>query len=191
MLGPWKINEGFWVALVAYSIAALCLVAVVVVELRERRRTGRSFFDGNDGRGWFMLFAFLFIFSTGHISPTTLRLWPWCIIFPALNMAFLAGFGAVALRAFTYAFLETWHWRVGLWISFHLVMPAACVFNIYRNVVELHLPGWIWFLAGLVAAFLAPFFVRFAFVEMHGRGMAEPDTSPQPDFRLWRPGGRR
>lgn len=187
MFGPWKIDEGFWVAVAAYSVAAVCLIGVIVVGLRERRRTGRFHDDGSRGQGWFFLFALLF-FGSNDISGATLRLWPFCVLFPALNMAFLVGFGAVAIRAFLFAFLDTWHWRTGLWITSRLIMSAAFAFSIYGNVVELHLPGWIWGLAGLLAAFLSPFFVRFAFEAETAGGQAEPDTSPQPDFRLWRPG---
>lgn len=190
MFGPWKIDQGFWVAVVAFLTAAVCAVAAVILSYREQKRRRHSSSMESRG-GWFFLSAFVFFVVSGQISSITTRLWPLCLLIPALNMAFLAGFGATALRAYLFAFLDTWHWRVGLWIVYRLLMPALFAFRVYTNVVELDLPGWIWFLAGLLAAFLSPFFVRYAFEAERDGGQAEPDTSPQPDFRLWRPGGDR
>ena len=188
-----RIDEGFWVRLVALSIAAACVIAVIVIAFRERRRTGRyprelvSGFSESEW-GWFHFLAFMLVWSRTYVPGGMIRRFPLCVLFPALDLAFLVGFAAVAVWALSYVFRATWHWRTGLWITFQLILPAFFVYAIVSDVVNLKSVSWAWIPAGFIAVLAAPFFARFAFQEVLARGQSEPSTSPAPDFRLWRPG---
>jgi hypothetical protein len=76
---------------------------------------------------------------------------------------------------------------VGPWITVHMVWPGLFTWAVVSDVGNLHHIAWAWIPAALLAAFAAPFCARFAYQESAARGETEPDTSPQPDFRLWRP----
>ena len=186
-----KIDEGFWVGLVGFTIAAVCVIAIIVVGVRERRRTGQLppvLRDGHSGTGWFFTLALILICLRTYAIKGFIVRFPLCVIIPAMDVAFFIGFFFVAIWAWSYVFRSTWHWRIGLWIVYHMLFPACFAFLIFSDVVALKGISWVWIPVGFIVIFAAPYFARFAFEEMVSRGQSEPDTSPAPDFRLWRPG---
>ncbi len=187
-----KTDQDLWlqVGTVAGSIAAACILAVIVLAIREKRRTGHlpRELTSYDGWSWFGWLSFMFLWSHWIIPGPIMRWLPLCILYPGLDMALLIGFTALAVRALSYAFSAEWHWRVGLWITRHLILPAFFIWAVVSDVGKLHGMPWAWAIGAILAAFAAPFCARFAYQEFVARGQAEPDDSPQPDFRLWRPG---
>ena len=188
-----KTDQALWIQVgtVAGWIAAVCVLAVIVLAVREKRRTGclpREVAGGPGEWGWFGFLSIMFLWSHWWIPEATIWRLPLCILYAGLDIALLIGFTALAVRALSYAFSAEWHWRVGLWITAHFILPAVWIWAVVSDVGKLHDMAWAWVPAALVAAFAAPFCARFAYQEYVARGQADPDTSPQPDFRLWRPG---
>ena len=184
-----KIGEAFWVYLISISIAAVCLVAIIVIAVKEKKRSGHYPSEVTGSRnecGWFSLLTLVFLGSRIEISSATIRHFPLCIIYPGLDLALSIAYIAIAAWAISYAFKTHWHWRVGMWIAFQLILPAMFIACIAWDIVSLYSISWVWIPAAIIAIFAAPFFTRFAYREMVARGNSEPDTSSQPDFRLWR-----
>jgi len=188
-------DQDLWlqVGAVAASIAAACILAVIVLAVREKRRTGclpRELVGLRGGWGWFGWLSFMFLWSHWMVpGPMMLRL-PLCILYPALDMALLIAFVALAARALSYAFSAEWHWRIGPWITAHLVWAGLFIWIVVSDVENLHYIAWAWVPAAIVAAFATPFFARLAYQEFVACGQAEPVDSPQPTVRDPRMPGR-
>jgi hypothetical protein len=184
-------DEAYWVGLVGFSIAAVCIAALALIAVREKRPTGRWpawITVSSTGVGWFSFLAFMFLMSHSSVPQPTMRQFPLCVLYPGLDLALLIGSAALAGRAFAYAFRQDWQWRVGLWIAWHLIWPALFVWAIYSDVTSLRGMSWVWIPAALVAIFAAPFCARFAYQELVARGKYPASTSPDGSSRLWRPG---
>lgn len=182
-----KIDEGFWVALVGISIAAVCVIAAIIHSIREKRRMWRYHGATTPAKGWFFVLALITFCVRQSISDGFLQKFPLSVLFPTMDIAFLIGYSIVAIWAWSYVFRSDWHWRTGLWIVFHMLFPACFSFLLVSDLTVFRSISWVWIPAGFIAFFTAPYFARFAFEEMVARGQSEPNTSPQPDFRLWRP----
>lgn len=187
-----KIDEAFLVGLVAFSIAAACVLGIIVVAIREKKRTGRlpGELADSGGGGWFFALMFVYLTLRGEFSAVLLRRMPLCIIVPALDMAYAIALIAVAVWAMSYVFRVGWSARTSLWVSWHLCLPVLFLCNVPATVRALHTMSWVWIPAGIIAVAAAPFFGTFASLDriIGSEPWTSAATTPMRSFRLWRPG---
>ena len=173
-----KLTEQFWVNLVAGCVVAACVIGILIISIREKRRTGAYPIEMHSRPGdwgWFSLgFVFWFIVSI-ELGESLRRSFPLSVLVPGLDLSLFLAFAAFAAFALGWAFRSQWNRRTGLWISWSLLFPALTGALVLRDVMCYWSIAWIWIPAGLIAVFLTPHFARLAYLGLYasGAGAAE------------------
>lgn len=161
--------EQFWAFVVGFSIAGFCILATLVLSIREKRKTGKwpQFDSGSKGSGWFAwVWAGWFGLSIA-VPDRMLHRFPLCILVPGIYLSMLIAFTALAGLALSWAFRAEWSRQTGHWITFLLLPPAMMGGVVVKDVKALSSTSWVWLLAGLLAAFLTLLLTRLAYVEFY------------------------
>lgn len=102
----WQ-SQAFWVNVAAGCVVAACLIGVVVICTREKRRTGsypRTVTGGRNTAGWFALAYFLWFTASIQIGEAWLRRFPLNVLISGLDASLLLAGAAFAAFALSYAF---------------------------------------------------------------------------------------
>ena len=170
-------DDAHLVGLVAFTIAALCVVAIVVVSIRQRRKTGNwpaGLVSQHGSGGWFALAFFLWVVVRMEVPDRLVSTFPLFVFVPGIDLGLTLAFLAFAGFAISYAFRTDWHWRTGLWTTYALIFPGPFAYYVYRDAKCLLQMPWAWILAGMVAIALMPFFTRSLYVGLHPSRPGEP-----------------
>lgn len=162
-------SEQFWVNVVGFTTAGVCILAILVLSLRQKRMTGKwpQINGGSSGSGWFSwVWAAWFGLSTAVPGPM-LRRFPLSVVVPGIDISLLIAFTALAGFSLAWAFRAEWSRQTGHWISFNLLLPAVTCLLVVRDFRALTSMAWVWILAGLLAVFLTPYLARLAYVEFY------------------------
>ena len=182
-------SEAYWVGLVAFTIAGLCVAAIAVIAVREKRRTGHlppEMIPRPGGSGWFAVVWWVWMFLRWQISAGLVKTFPLFVIVPGIDLGLGLAFVAFAGWAMSYAFRNEWSRRTGLWIIYCLVFPSLSLFVLSQDIKCLESMAWAWVPAGIVGIALAPFAARAAYMEFYLSRLPEPPEAPRP--RIYRPG---
>ena len=164
------ISERFWVNLVSIVIAGVCVLAVIVISLREKRRTGslpREVTGDSGGVGWFGLIWWIWFSLSLTMLEPILHRFPLYILVPGVDLAMFLASAALAGFALTWVFRAEWNWRTCPLISYCLLLPALTSTVVIRDFKCLTSMAWAWILAGLLAAFLTPYLARLTYLEFY------------------------
>jgi hypothetical protein len=168
------------VPLVCGLVFVTCVAAIVIVAVKEKRRTGKwpEAVESFSSPGW--TFLVWMASSIAHDElPRALHRLPLNILVPAFDTALLIGAAVAGGFALSYSFRCDWNWRVGVWQAARLVIVGLCVWLWVRDLGVYHSQRWVWFPAGILAAFLAPYAVRIAYADLVGR----PERSTEGERR--------
>ncbi|HET6455935.1 MAG TPA: hypothetical protein VFI02_16140 [Armatimonadota bacterium] len=163
-------SEVFWVQLVASILVGLCVLAILVIALRDKRRTGKLP-DGvtgkSGGAGWFGMVFFAYFVLSGNMSEQWLHKFPFYFTVPGLDLALFLGTVVVAGYALARVFSVHWSRHTSLWISYCLLFPALTSTLMLRDYHSFVSTAWIWILAGLIALFMTPILARLTYAEFY------------------------
>jgi hypothetical protein len=165
-------NEITLVGTIAGIIAGLSILAVVVISIREKRRTGMLPQElRRDQSGWFAGYCIWCIWFWISLSPLDKysHKFPVYVVKPSIDLAMFIAFLALAVFAYRWAFSSDWHWRTGLWISYISIFPALSSILVIKDIISLIDMPWIWIIAVLFALYMAPQFTRLAYEEFYLR----------------------
>jgi hypothetical protein len=161
--------EQFWAFVVGFSIAGFCILATLVLSIREKRKTGKwpQFDSGSKGSGWFAwVWAGWFGLSVA-VPDRMLHRFPLCILVPGIDLSMLIAFTALAGLALTWVFRAEWSRQTCFWISYCLLLPALTLTLVLRDYKSFASTAWIWILAGLIALFMTPILARLTYAEFY------------------------
>ncbi|MEN6357379.1 MAG: hypothetical protein ABFD83_09875 [Armatimonadota bacterium] len=156
-------------SVIAWVIAGLCVLTVVVISFLQKRRTGRwpqivSRGCDNDS-SWFSVFYMVWFIVQLNTPHAFLHRLPLNIVIPAIDLALFVSFAILAAYAFRWAFRSEWHWKTGLWISYMSLFPALSAILVVGDIETNISTPWIWTFVVLLAIFITPQFSRLAYVE--------------------------
>jgi hypothetical protein len=185
-------DEAELVALIAGVVVGVCIVAIIVLAVREKRRTGAypCVIGGPNELGWFGLAWILWITGRAYIPESWLNALPLTIVVLGIDLALLVAFAAYGAHALARVYMVDWDRRWGLYIVGSLLFPALSAgFVVFDAKRAAHTP-WVWILAVLIAVFLSPFFARFAYEEFYLRKLPREQEPEPAKPRIYRPGER-
>ena len=173
--------QTFWVQWIAGIVAAICLIAIVAVALRSKRRTGAyppELAGKPDEPGWFSFVPFVwFVVRTGMIPDWLFKIFPLYILLTGLDIAIAIGFLAYAMFAFSHVFRPQWNRSTGFWVAYSLIFPAIWAWPLAEDARHLAEMPWVWIVAGMLGIGLSPFIARLAYHESHVRRSARSSAS--------------
>lgn len=163
-------SEVMLVGIIAGIIAGLSILAVVVLSIREKKRTGRLPKElKGDTSGWFTgVYVLWFCLSIRELD-NYFHTPPVYVLKPTIDLALFIAFLALAVFAYKWAFDSDWHWKTGLWISYISIFPALSSVLVIKDVIGLIDMPWIWIIVVLFALYTAPQFTRLAYEEFYLR----------------------
>lgn len=176
------------IALVAGIVASACILAVVLLAVREKRRTGHyppEIVVGSD-TGWFSLFWIVWMIGRSEAPSNWLDPLPVSILVLGVDLGLLIAFAAFGAYALAQVFKPDWDRRWGLQVVRCLMFPALGAGLVVSDTFRVTGAAWVWIPGVLIAVFLSPFFARWTYEEFHLRQLNEQEH--RQAGRLWRPG---
>lgn len=166
----------FWTQLIAGIVVVICLVAIVAVALRCKRRTGAyppELTGKLDEPGWFSFVPFVWLILRTEMTPAWLfQTFPLYILLTGLDIAFAMGFLAYAGFSFSHVFRPRWNRSNGLWVVYSLIFPVVFAWPLAEDIRHLAEMPWVWIIAGVLGMGLSPFIARLAYHEFYVRRSA-------------------
>lgn len=168
------------------SIAAACVVAVIVLTVRHYLRTRRLPYELThvDQRPLSQSIIYVILMSDilfRTLAPkSVLASTPTGLVLAGVDLSLCAAFLAVAVVALSWCFHDGWNRQTGLWQTFHLMLAAAVGAFVCWDIQLYAGNGLIWIIAGLEACFLIPVFTRLAYVEYYLRRVTASRDARQP-----------
>lgn len=177
----------------AYTIAGLCVVAVIIVAVMQRRRQGVWPYELThiDHQPWNRRRIYMILMSDIVIRmflPESLMLTiPVAIAISAVELSLFLSISVVAAFAVFRSFHSRWSRELALQQTYLLIFAAVIGSFVLRDGLLYKEMAWIWILSTLAACFLTPGLARAAYVEYYLPNMEASERGTEPGIDTFRP----
>jgi hypothetical protein len=165
--------------MIAGSIAAVCVVFIVAVAVKQWKRTRQlpyelTHLDDQPISGNYMSLLYL----ANILAHVWLPKWifdsiPGAIVLSSVNLAFLVAYLALAIYTFSKSFAQTVDKQLLPEQTLKLIMAALPGIILAVDIANYRSIAWVWIISGVAACFLAPIFTRRVFSETYGLSVRE------------------
>ncbi len=160
-------------SIAGWGAAALCLAAVIILALREKKKTGsypaEVVGDRPGDASWFLLIWIGWIMVRGNIPDSLVGVFPVSILVTGVDLALAVALVAMVGLAYSKVFKENWK---GVWTEVVMwqLFVVVCAWSVYRDAKAVAATPWVWVFAAGVAAFLSPVLAKLAYQHFYLRG---------------------
>ena len=161
--------------LFSYALAAVCILAIPIIAVFQKRRTKAwppelTTIDGQPvGKSVFKVILMADILIRTILPQKVFASIPVALVMAGLDLSLALALASLAALAISRSFRPGWSWRTGLQQTYFLIF-AVVVSSFVAWDLSLYRPiAWIWMLAVLEASFLVPALVRLAYIEYYQR----------------------
>jgi hypothetical protein len=169
----------------AFAVAAACLIAVVVIAVRHRRKTGSWPYElthMDDSPVCQCVFWMIIMVRFGLFSPLGNgidRSMPAALVFAGLDLSMALAMLVVAGLVMVVSFTCDWSRHTALRQTYFLMFAFLLCGMVVRDIYLYRPFAWIWIIAAVEAAFLTPVLARLAYVEYYQRYMEPPEKESE------------
>ena len=171
---------------IAIVVAVVCFIAIVIVAIKQKRRTGnypQELSDKSNGNGK-PFWGFLIPIISLNIPDHVLRKLPFSVLIPGVDSAVLVMGLIMAACGISYSFGSKWNKQIYFYQIYMLIFFSICGLIVFRDIQTYDSMRWVWAFAPIVAIPLIPLAARLVYKEFYSQSSPESPSVP----RIYRPG---